>query len=259
MWVKEHQASFLLRIEDIDFTRCRDIYTKQIIDDLNWMGFCFDETVLQSQRLGLYQDALNTLIHMGVLYPCFCTRKQIQHNTASSHATRLDNYPKTCLHLSSKERENKMKNQPFCWRLNTHKVQSILGDELAWKDGGYQSHVFCVQDIGDVVIGRKDIGLSYHLAVVVDDAKQGVSHVIRGEDLRSSTPVHYVLQKLLGYHHPVYIHHPLLRENHALKLSKRKQSLSLKTLREQGYGVDEVIAYIQKVDLLSSAPSVRSV
>ncbi|MDX8381646.1 MAG: tRNA glutamyl-Q(34) synthetase GluQRS [Ghiorsea sp.] len=247
-WAREHQAKFLLRIEDIDFTRCKDKFSEQIIDDLSWMGITLDEEVkYQSQRRRLYQQALDTLIHLNVLYPCACTRKQIKENTNVFSPSKLDDYPQTCLTLSLKEKYSLVDmKSTFSWRLNSEKVEALLGHDLYWLDDQKQKHHFSpTVEIGDVIIGRKDIHYSYHLAVVVDDAKQNISHVIRGEDLRDSTPVHRVLQLLLGYDSPLYQHHDLLLDHEGLRMAKTKHSITLKSLRERGLSTQDVNEYLK--------------
>ncbi|MDQ7003603.1 MAG: tRNA glutamyl-Q(34) synthetase GluQRS [Ghiorsea sp.] len=238
-WVKRSGAEFLLRIEDIDFTRCKPEFTQQIIDDLAWLGINFTgELIFQHQRLNLYQEALDQLIALGVLYPCFCTRKEIRENTVGNRA--LDSYAKTCLSLSCAEVEILKQVKPFSWRLNSDVVQAMLGKRQYWIDFDQKEVLFQVSDVGDVIIARKDIQYSYHLAVVVDDAAQYMTHIIRGKDLRSSTPIHCILQKLLGYELPLYSHHRLLMEEAGSKLSKRKQSMTLKSLRNQRITVEDV-------------------
>ncbi len=250
-WAKDNDATLLLRIEDIDFTRCKPELAEQMIDDLHWVGISFDgEVVYQSQRLDLYQQALDTLIAMDVLYPCFCTRKQVSEHTINPNLSQLDTYPKTCLALNESEQALRKQHEVFSWRLNSRKVQHILGKGLYWLDADGMKHDFDVaDDIGDVIIGRKDIHYSYHLAVVVDDAAQNISHVIRGDDLRCSTPVHRVLQLLLGYDSPVYLHHALIHDEAGQRLAKTKQSPTLLSLREQGCIPKEVLANIKKVSL----------
>ncbi len=248
-WAKANHARLLLRIEDIDFTRCKPELAEQMIDDLHWMGISFDgQVVYQSQRLDLYQQALETLIAMDVLYPCFCTRKQVSERTTNRKLSALDSYPQTCLTLNKKEQAFRKQHEAFSWRLNSKKVQHILGKGLYWLDADGIKHGFdVVRDMGDVIIGRKDIHFSYHLAVVVDDAAQNISHVIRGEDLRSSTPVHRVLQLLLGYDSPVYLHHALIYDEAGQRLAKTKQSPTLLFLREQGFSPRDVLGLLEKV------------
>jgi len=231
-WAKEHQAELILRIEDIDFTRCHHDLTRQLLDDLAWLGIAFDgEVTFQQQRSPLYEHALERLRQLGVIYPCFCTRKAIEGRL---NPLLLDGYPKICRELSEGERERKMESYPFAWRLDSFKVAELLGKGLFWTDFEQHQHVVDILMLGDVIIGRKDIRYSYHLSVVVDDAEQKISHVIRGEDLLESTPVHRVLQQLLGYDSPLYFHHPLIQDRAGGKLSKTRRSVTLKSLRDAG-------------------------
>ncbi|HID37013.1 MAG TPA: tRNA glutamyl-Q(34) synthetase GluQRS [Ghiorsea sp.] len=247
-WAKSNKAQMILRIEDVDFHRCKTEFSQQIMDDLAWLGIHFDgEPSFQQQRLDLYQEALDKLIAMDVLYPCFCSRKEIQ-SVATANPI-LDNYPRTCLALPPNEVLNLKKKKPFSWRLDTQKVAQLMGWKEAWIDANDRLQSFDVADVGDVIIGRKDIQYSYHLSVVVDDAQQGISHVIRGEDLRSSTPVHRLLQLLLGYESPVYIHHALLVDEQGARLAKSKYSTPLQLLRQQGLSADDVLERISKVSL----------
>lgn len=244
-WAQDNHAELILRIEDIDFTRCRPEFSEQLISDLTWMGITFTDLSYQSQRLTAYQDALDKLIAMKLLYPCFCTRKEIQ-DTPSGYQYVLDNYPKTCLSLTQTQRENACKNHAYAWRLNTLKVKDKLGDRLRWQDVDGSQPEFSIAEMGDVIIGRKDVHYSYHLAVVVDDALQGITHVIRGEDLRSSTMVHRVLQILLGYPEPIYFHHQLVKDAEGDRLAKTKKSITLKSLRDQGLSPSDILERIKK-------------
>ncbi len=248
-WAKEHHAELLLRIEDIDFTRCKPEFTQQMVDDLAWMGVSFDGDVMyQSQRLKLYDKALQKLINMGVLYPCFCTRKEIQANTRHTHA--LDNYPKTCRDLNAEEVLERKQHTAYAWRLHSQKVSTMVANhDLYWLDGDEKKQWFNLDDMGDVVIGRKDIQVSYHLAVVVDDAAQAITHVIRGRDLRSSTPVHRTLQLLLGFSSPIYIHHALLLDTQGTRLAKSKGSTTIQSLREMGLSAADVRKLIKKASI----------
>jgi glutamyl-Q tRNA(Asp) synthetase len=246
-WAKEHDAQLLLRVEDIDFTRCKPKHTTQLLDDLAWLGISFADVSFQQQRLALYDKALQQLIEMGVLYPCFCTRKEVDvalianKDKGGSQANRLDPYPGTCKHLSERQRQQKMKTQAYAWRLDCDVVSQRIGQPCAWYDmQGHEYRFDILQDIGDVIIGRKDIRFSYHLCVVVDDALQGVSHVIRGEDLRSSTPVHRVLQYLLSYESPQYLHHQLITNQQGKRLAKSKASPALKSLRDSGVTAKQI-------------------
>ena len=237
-WAKAHQAELLLRIEDIDFTRCRPELAVQMIDDLQWLGISFAGNIIyQHQRLHLYQQALDTLINMGVLYPCFCTRKQVQANLQKMNMSSdvLDNYPGTCKTLSEMQRSERMLREPYSWRLDVQAVH--LAQPLFWQDVAGNAFDVDLDYVGDVIIGRKDIQYSYHLAVVVDDADQQITHVIRGEDLRTSTPVHRILQYLLGYEPPIYHHHALIKDEQGERLAKIKQSITLQNIRQSGMTV----------------------
>lgn len=239
-WAEKHHAESLLRIEDIDHTRCRDEYSDQLIEDLDWLGLNWQgEVRKQSNRHAAYRAALEKLEAMGVLYPCFCTRKQIQQEIeqmgiaphAEDHG---DPYPGICRTIDHHQRKERQEHERFAWRLDIAAAMQQLDGLIHWTDGEGRSHEVTPSALGDMVIGRKDIGFSYHLAVVVDDADQGINHVIRGEDLRSSTPIHRLLQALLGLPSPVYIHHPLLLDSNGERLAKRNHATTLKSLREAG-------------------------
>lgn len=246
-WAKKHGAALFLRVEDIDFTRCKPKFSKQMLDDLTWLGISFDVVSFQQQRLALYEQALQQLIDMDVLYPCFCTRKQVDTALAGQKLNRnlktehcLDAYPGTCKHLDTELRQQQMLHMPYAWRLDCQAVFERIGQVCAWQDDQGHEHLFNILDMGDVIIGRKDIRFSYHLSVVVDDAKQGITQVIRGEDLRSSTPVHRVLQCLLGYTSPQYLHHVLITNDEGIRLAKSKGSPTLQALRVNGVTAEQV-------------------
>ncbi len=239
-WALRHHARLLLRIEDIDFTRCRTEFTQAILDDLAWLGMDWHGQVRrQSEHLSDYQSALERLRELNVIYPCFCTRRRIQeeinrmglapHGEDGSVA-----YPGTCRGLEPEQRQEGMLGQSFAWRLNTATALKLIGGKLFWRDGDGRIHPVPVAMHGDAVIGRKDIGISYHLAVVVDDAAQGVTHVIRGADLRPLTGLHRLLQALLGLPDPVYIHHPLLLDADGRRLAKRHGAPALRELKAAG-------------------------
>jgi len=247
-WAQQQQAELLLRIEDIDFTRCRPPLAQHICNDLAWLGISFDGDVCyQQQRLHHYQQALDQLQAMGVLYPCVCTRKQIQSRLQSQGSLALDPYPRTCQRLGINTKC--IPKNSFSWRLNQEKVEELIGNSLFWSDFAGKYHFFDLQSIGDVIIGRKDIMYSYHLSVVVDDCLQGISHVIRGEDLRSSTPIHRILQLLLGYPSPVYKHHALLQDDLGQRLAKSKQSTSLQALRASGLTAHALREQLEQITL----------
>ena len=234
-WAEKHHARLLLRIEDIDHTRCRQNFIDDMLEDLRWLGLRWQgEPLKQSQRMQAYNQALDTLKTLGVLYPCFCTRKQIQAEiarmgVAPHHDDAADPYPGTC-----RNRKLGPANDTFSWRLDIAKAYALIGKEIAWKDGKGHLHPVRPQFHGDVVLGRKDIGVSYHLAVCVDDAEQCITHVIRGADLKYSTGIHCLLQALLQLPSPTYIHHELLLDNHGQRLAKRHHAPTLRALRAEG-------------------------
>lgn len=187
-------------------------------------------------------QALELLRQEKLIYPCFCTRRDIQREIAAAtlapHPEDIPKtYPGTCRQLPPQQLAQRMADgQSFAWRLNAQKALERVGD-ISWRDGDGHSHPLH-PGLNDDVIGRKDIGISYHLAVVVDDSAQGITHVIRGEDLHSSTGLHRLLQALLGLPSPVYIHHPLLCDTTGGRLAKRNGAPSLRELRTSGVSAD---------------------
>ncbi|MDQ6953665.1 MAG: tRNA glutamyl-Q(34) synthetase GluQRS [Mariprofundaceae bacterium] len=245
-WARQHDANILLRIEDIDHTRCRPQWIEPIQQDLQYFGFVWDGKVRQqSQYLDDYQQALQHLRDLDVLYPCFCTRRDIQKalkkQPEPSHI--FDPYPQTCQHLRTQEQQKRMACEPFAWRLNCEKAMRMVQQPMTWFEQG-KIHIVHIQDMGDVVLARKDIGTSYHIAVVVDDALQGVTHIIRGDDLSNSTPIHVLLQHLLGLPTPVYQHHALLCHRDGERLAKRQQSIHLRHLFEAGLSSQHLREYL---------------
>jgi len=239
-WAEQHHARLLLRIEDIDSNRCREEYTDAIIEDLRWLDVHWHGDMRrQSEHLPAYQRALEHLREMGMIYPCFCTRRQIRDEIhrmgIAPHAEdTASRYPGTCRKIVAEQRRKRMSGQRYAWRLDVGTALKYAGKKLAWKDDKGRSHPVNAGMHGDPIIGRKDIGISYHLAVVVDDATQGVTHVIRGEDLRPFAGLHRLLQALLDLPEPVYIHHPLLHDHTGNRLAKRNGATTIKSLREAG-------------------------
>jgi glutamyl-Q tRNA(Asp) synthetase len=228
---------FLLRIEDIDPGRARAEHIEGIIEDLRWLGLGWDgEPLLQSRRLPVYAEALGRLRAMGLAYPCFCTRAEIAAEIAASasapHGPDGPHYPGTCRRLTAAEREARM-GEPHAWRLDMARAAELAGP-LFWHDaeaGRIEAEPLVH---GDVVVARKDAPTSYHLAVTVDDAAQGVTDVVRGIDLFAATHVHRLLQALLGLPTPRYHHHPLLTDAQGRRLAKRDGAPSLADLRAAG-------------------------
>lgn len=230
---------FLLRFEDIDHTRVRPEFYQEIEDDLAWLGIEWDDPpIRQSERLPHYQRALDKLRERGVLYPCFCTRRNINQEVArianAPHGPEGTLYPGTCRSLSDLECEQRIAaGDSHAWRLDAGRAAEITG-ALTFDDNRLGTHQVDPALLGDVVLARRDIATSYHLAVVVDDAAQQVTHVTRGEDLLASTHVHRMLQALLDLSEPRYLHHELVCDQSGQRLATRTEALSLAVLRESG-------------------------
>ncbi|MES2337798.1 MAG: tRNA glutamyl-Q(34) synthetase GluQRS [Pseudomonadota bacterium] len=220
---------FLLRIEDIDGTRSREDHVAAIVEDLAWLGLTWDDAVVrQSERLALYDTALDRLRGMGLLYPCVCTRSDIAASLSAPHGPGAV-YPGTC-----RGRDIDLA-RPHCWRLDMAKaVESVSGEEPTWHDATAGTVVATPQIHGDVVLARKNAPASYHLAVTLDDAAQGISDVVRGRDLFDSTHVHRLLQALLDLPTPRYHHHPLLTDASGRRLAKRDGAPTLAAMRADG-------------------------
>ncbi|WCT73338.1 tRNA glutamyl-Q(34) synthetase GluQRS [Sphingomonas naphthae] len=225
---------FLLRIEDIDPGRARQGFVTGIEDDLRWLGLDWDGPVVrQSARLPLYADALDRLKAMGLVYPCFCTRAEIAASASAPHGPEGAIYPGTCRALSDAVRAERMMREPHCWRLDMAPAVARAGP-LDWHDR-VAGRIAAIPDAqGDVVLARKDAPVSYHLAVTLDDAAQGVTLVVRGADLFAATHIHRLLQALLGLPTPDYWHHPLLTGPDGRRLAKRDGAKSLAELRAGG-------------------------
>jgi glutamyl-Q tRNA(Asp) synthetase len=241
-------GTFLLRIEDIDTTRCRPAFEAAILDDLRWLGLCWAEPVLrQSSRRAAHAAALGALADRGLLYPCTCTRRDIALAAPQEGATGPDGliYPGTCRGRPLGD----VTAQPHALRLDMGRAIDLLGGESAvarlsfteigsgpcGETGRFTLDAAALRDgVGDVALGRKDIGVSYHLAVVVDDAFQGVTHVTRGCDLFAAVPLHRLLQALLGLPVPVWRHHRLIRDETGRRLAKRDNARALAALRAAG-------------------------
>jgi len=234
---QEEGGTFLLRIEDIDSSRCRSSYVTQIFEDLRWLGLHWPQPVLyQSQRMAVYRQALDVLQAKGLLYPCFCTRKEAVLSAPQEGDEAFAVYTGACRNLTTPPplREPAL-------RLDMQKACALAGP-LSWYDAACGRVVEAdPARFGDVILARRDIKTSYHLAVCVDDAAQGVTLVTRGEDLRAVTDIHCLIQTLLDLPRPAYAHHPLLRDEKGQRLAKRDQSLSLGALRQKGLSPQAVI------------------
>ncbi|MBU6507665.1 MAG: tRNA glutamyl-Q(34) synthetase GluQRS [Alphaproteobacteria bacterium] len=241
---RERSGRFLLRLEDIDRGRCRAEFADAIEDDLSWLGIAWDGGVRkQSEHFDDYRAALARLEAMTLIYPCFCTRATIEAELEAAVAAPHDAppvYPGTCRNLSDDERRARItQGLPYALRLDVAKAQAKTGP-LFWEDDIKGAVEAAPTRHGDVVLARKDTPTSYHLAVTVDDALQGVTLVTRGEDLFAATDLHRLLQALLGYPTPRYRHHKLLTDASGKRFAKRDQAVTLRGLRAIGKTPDEV-------------------
>jgi len=243
---------FLLRFEDIDKERVREPFYAGIEEDLRWLGLEWEPEVMRQKDRGeAYAAALDALRRLEVVYPCFCTRKEIREEISrmgrAPHGPEGPLYPGTCRGMSAAERDERMaRGEAFSWRLDVGKAEAVTG-RLSWVDAR-KGEVECrAAELGDVVLARKDVGTSYHLAVVVDDAAQGVTLVTRGEDLFASTHVHRLLQALLGLPVPRWEHHPLVVDAAGKRLAKRDEAETLRVLRAMGHGVSQLCAGLPPV------------
>jgi glutamyl-Q tRNA(Asp) synthetase len=243
----------LLRIEDIDPGRCRPDYEQGVRDDLAWLGIAFDGAVRrQSEHLDDYRAALERLAALGLIYPCFCSRQEVKAAIVACEGDgRLWSrdpdgaplYPGTCRTIAPDEAAARIAaGAPHVLRLAMDRAlgaaSTMPGGPLGWRifddAGGLAAVAADPARWGDVVLARREVPTSYHLSVVVDDALQGVSHVVRGRDLEAATDIHVLLQRLLGLPTPLYRFHPLLTDEAGRKLAKSRGSRSLAELRAEG-------------------------
>ena len=238
-------GQFLLRIEDIDQSRCRPEYEALIAKDLHWLGLDWPQPVMrQSERLPTYQQALDRLAALGLTYPCQCRRADIraalsapQEGAAPVIGPDGPVYPGTCRHRAMRDAR-----PGEAIRLNMARALDHLGtNEIAFSDENIAPGIphrlsagDIISGIGDVVLARRDMGTSYHLSVVVDDETQGITLVTRGKDLFDSTYIHVILQKLLEYPPPRYHHHRLIRDEQGTRLAKRDDARALRLYRDEG-------------------------
>lgn len=249
-WIiaKRSGGSIVLRIEDLDPERSKDVYAQQILRDYDWLGLGWDRgPMYQSTRTEAYKAAFEGLVHAGYCYPCFCSRADIKRATSAPHFGEKRVYPGTCYHLSSEKRKEKL--QQFRKAGKTPSIrfhvpsQTILMRDLF--QGLYSQRLDT--ECGDFLIRRSDGAFAYQLAVVVDDETQGVNYVVRGVDLLSSTPQQMYLQSVLGFDHPGYAHIPLLVSRKNVRLSKRNHDAGIDALMHiyhDAAGVLGHIAYI---------------
>lgn len=253
---KKADGRFLIRIEDIDIARCRPEYEQQIFDDLAWLEIAWETPVLrQSDRFAAYEAALEQLEQRGLIYPCFCTRKEINAATSAPQEGGPDGpaYPGTCRKLPVSEA--RMQNRTYALRLDMRKAIASVGGagvarklhfkELGKGPKGESKKIsldpgYLIDACGDIVLARKDTPASYHLSVVLDDAFQQITHVTRGRDLFYATSIHRLLQALFGRPTPYYRHHDLIRDETGKRLAKRDDARALATLRNDGATPEDV-------------------
>jgi len=245
-------GKFLLRFEDIDITRVRDHYYDEIESDLRWLGLSWEaEVITQTERQSAYDVALERLKQLGLVYPCFCSRKQIQAELATitnaPHGPEGPLYPGTCLKLTADEIAQKLGEGLIpSWRFHSARATELL-PPLTFTDSFKGEITVDPLLLGDTILARKDIGTSYHIAVVVDDAHQEITDITRGEDLFHATHLHRVLQYFLELPEPNYHHHQLITDADGKRLAKRDEATSIKSLREKGLTPKEVIAKLPPI------------
>ncbi len=244
---QKHGGEFLLRIEDIDQSRARLHWETQIYEDLHWLGLTWPQPVLrQSDHLQRYHDAIAKLDKLGLIYPCTCNRRDIESALSAPqegvHRFGPDGliYPGTCRPTAS---QSGPLPDNTALRLNLSAALDLLPNTLDFQEdrqgpngegGKIKVNRLLIETAGDIVISRKDMGTSYHLSVVVDDALQGITHVTRGADLFEATALHVVLQKLLSLPTPTYHHHRLIRDEAGKRLAKRDDARAIAKYREDG-------------------------
>jgi glutamyl-Q tRNA(Asp) synthetase len=255
-WCRARTAGgrFLLRLEDIDPTRCRPEFSAAILEDLAWLGLDWDGAVrAQSEHLPEYAAVLDSLRGRGLLYPCFCTRADIQRHVIAAAPHGPDGgplYPGTCRALTETQRAD-WADRPHALRLD---MARALVPGLTFEEESEGKVIAEPARFGDVVLARKDTPTSYHLCVTHDDALQGVTLVTRGEDLKPATHLHRLLQALMGWPTPAYAHHRLLTDAAGRRLAKRDRPMTLRALRAAGVRGDELRDRLLSGDL-SGLPS----
>jgi glutamyl-Q tRNA(Asp) synthetase len=236
-----------LRIEDLDPGRCRPEFVAALVEDIAWLGLTVDgPPIVQSERTALYAEALERLKTRGLVYPCFCTRADIAASLTAPHGDAGAAYPGTCRGLS--DDPQRRATTPHSWRLDSAKALEIAGLP-SWVEADGTTLRSAKEDFGDAILARKDAPSSYHLACVIDDADSGVDLVVRGEDLRPSTPTQRLLQILLDLPEPTYLHHPLVTHEDGRRLAKRDQAPTLAAMREAGVDGPALAASLLEGDL----------
>lgn len=238
---------FLVRLEDIDTVRCTPALSQHCLDDLAWLGLGWEEPVRrQSQHFATYAQALLPLKAHRLVYPCFCTRRKVEAHARSSDPDGAPLYPGLCATMPAKEAIMRINHgEPHGWRLSMERALGATSRPLIYERFDPDTWQIRRTDAdpgrwGDAILARKDVPTSYHLSVVVDDAIEGVSHIVRGADLEAATDLHVLLQILLSLPTPLYHHHPLLKDASGWKLAKSRGSETLACLRMQGLTPQEI-------------------
>lgn len=258
-------GTMLLRIEDIDLGRARAHFATAIIEDLKWLGIKWSEPVIyQSQRFAIYQNALNILRDLDLLYPCWASRAEIRNHIEgqvadlSAWPRDMDGalvYPGIYRDISERKRQQLMwDSSDYAWRIKMDKLHALAEaknggplllssfnarDPAQTKTAEVNAHNF-----GDIIIARKDIPTSYHLSVTVDDAAQNISHIVRGRDLYAATHIHRLLQAVLEFPEPHYLHHDLLKAPEGRRLSKTAGDGAFRRAEEAGWSAQQVRAHL---------------
>lgn len=248
---RESGGRFILRLEDIDQTRCRPEFEAAIYEDLSWIGLEWEQPVRkQSTHLEDYSAVLERLYESGLIYPCFCTRKEIAAEVARSqsapHGPEGVLYPGTCRDMSADEREHKFAaDVPYALRLDMQAAMNIVDVHNLYFEELEKGFIQCDPiRFGDAVLARKDTPTSYHLSVTLDDALQGINLVVRGQDLFEATHLHRLLQQLLHLPTPKYFHHGIVSDMKGKRLAKRDKSATLRDMRLNGYKPEDVTKLI---------------
>ena len=245
-------GQMLLRIEDIDHTRCRDEFYDGIYEDLAFMGIDYDgDVVIQSKRMDVYQTYLDQLKARDLVYPCYLSRRELDHLLSAPHDTPLAQdkkngaSPVNTDRLISKDDadERAGQGQEPAWRLRMEAIKPLV-HKLYCYEVGEDPILIDLDQLGDVVIARKDIGTSYHLSVVIDDAESGVTLVTRGKDLKNQVPIHRLLQYLLDLPDICWSHHPLVTDQRGKRLAKRDDATSIEELRRQGHNRQDILTML---------------
>ncbi|GBR69555.1 tRNA glutamyl-Q(34) synthetase GluQRS [Gluconobacter kanchanaburiensis] len=243
-------GKFLIRIEDIDTTRCTPALTQALREDLEWLGLSSDGPVRQqSAHLAEYQAVLANLRERGVLYPCFCTRREIADAATQVAPDGSLVYPGICRHSVAR----KVQGRDPAWRLDMGRALDVLQDVPGWYEVGHGRVAGKADAFGDIVLARRDTGVSYHLCVTHDDALEGVTTVTRGRDLYEATSVQRVLQELMGWPELTYAHHALILDADGQKLSKRDGAEGVRVLRQEGWTARQVLDHPRVLQALEAS------